>query len=139
MNSYKNISTTIIFLCFLVASIATLGSLFFSEIMQFVPCSMCWYQRIFMYPLVLIFLVNLLYPDDKVFKYAIALVITGLLFSIYHNLLMFDIIPASIVPCVSGVPCSTEYINWFGFITIPLLSFISYFVLFILLILGKRN
>ncbi|MDB4257226.1 disulfide bond formation protein B [Arcobacteraceae bacterium] len=139
MNSNGSISTTIIFLCFLVASLSTIGSLFFSEVMHFVPCSVCWYQRIFMYPLVLIFLVNLLYPDDKVFKYAITLVMTGLFFSIYHNLLMFDIIPESIVPCVSGVPCSTKYINWFGFITIPLLSFMAYFMLFILLILGNKN
>jgi len=92
-----------------------------------------------MYPLVLIFLINLLYPDDKLFKYAMPLVATGLFFSIYHNLLMFDIIPASVVPCVSGVPCSTEYINWFGFITIPLLSFIAYFMLFMFLVLGKRR
>lgn len=139
MNQSKHINTNVIFICFLIASTATLGSLFFSEIMQFVPCSMCWYQRIFMYPLVLIFLLNLLYPDDKVFKYAISLVVTGLLLSIYHNLLMWDIIPESIVPCVSGVPCSTEYINWFGFITIPFLSLIAYCMLFLLLILGKKN
>lgn len=139
MNSNSQISSTIIFLCFLVASVATLGSLFFSEIMHFVPCSMCWYQRIFMYPLVLIFLINLLYPDDKVFKYAFALVVAGLLFSIYHNLLMFDIIPESIVPCVQGIPCSSVYINWFGFITIPLLSLTAYLLLFILLIVGKGN
>jgi len=139
MNSKESMSSSIVFLCFLVASVATLGSLFFSEVMHFVPCSMCWYQRIFMYPLVLIFLVNLLYPDDKVFKYAIVLVLIGLLFSIYHNLLMFDIIPESVVPCVSGVPCSTEYINWLGFITIPLLSLVAYLMLFILLILGKRK
>jgi disulfide bond formation protein DsbB len=92
-----------------------------------------------MYPLVLIFLVNLLYPDDKVFKYAFALVCVGLVFSIYHNLLMFDIIPESVVPCVQGVPCSTVYINWFDFITIPLLSFAAYFLLFILLIVGKGS
>ena len=139
MNLIKPINTTIVLLCFLIASIATLGSLFFSEVMEFVPCSMCWYQRIFMYPLVLIFLINLLYPDDKLFKYSMPLVSTGLFFSIYHNLLMFDIIPASVVPCVSGVPCSTEYINWFGFITIPLLSFTVYFLIFMLLILGKRR
>lgn len=139
MNSNVSMSTNIVFLCFLVASIATFGSLFFSEIMNFVPCSMCWYQRIFMYPLVLIFLINLLYPDDKVFKYSMTLVATGLAFSIYHNLLMFDIIPESVVPCVSGVPCSTEYINWFGFVTIPLLSLISYSILFVLLMIGKRR
>ncbi|MGB5867203.1 MAG: disulfide oxidoreductase [Arcobacteraceae bacterium] len=139
MNQSKRIDTNMIFIFFLVASSATLGSLFFSEIMKFVPCSMCWYQRIFMYPLVLIFLINLLYPDDKVFKYAISLVVVGLVLSIYHNLLMWDIIPESIVPCVSGVPCSTEYINWFGFVTIPFLSLVAYSMLFILLILGKKN
>ncbi len=135
----KPMSSVIIFLCFLVASVATLGSLFFSEIMQFVPCSMCWYQRIFMYPLVLMFLMSLLFPDDKIFKYAMTLVVVGLFFAIYHNLLMFDIIPESVVPCVQGVPCSTEYINWFGFITIPLLSLVAYVLLFLLLIIGKRK
>jgi len=133
------ISTNIILLCFMVASVATFGSLFFSEIMNFVPCTMCWYQRIFMYPLVLIFMSNLLYPDDKVFKYSIILVITGLFFSIYHNLLLFDIIPEKAVPCASGVPCSMEYINWLGFINIPLLSFTAYLLLLILLLIGKRN
>ncbi len=129
----------IIFLSFLVATIATLGSLFFSEIMQFVPCSMCWYQRIFMYPLVLIFLINMLYPDKFIFKYAMPLVVTGWLFSFYHNLLMFKIIPESVVPCVQGVPCSTVYINWFGFITIPLLSFITYTTILLLLIILKKG
>jgi disulfide bond formation protein DsbB len=132
-------STNIVLLCFLVASVATLGSLFFSEVMEFVPCSMCWYQRIFMYPLVLIFLANLLYPDEKVFKYSMLLVVTGLAFSIYHNLLMFGIIPESVVPCRSGVPCSTEYINWFGFVTIPFLSLVSYVMLLVLLLVGKRK
>jgi len=135
----KPMNSTIVFFCFLIASVATLGSLFFSEIMQFVPCSMCWYQRIFMYPLVVIFLINLLFPDDKVFKYAFGIVLVGLFFAIYHNLLMFGIIPESVVPCVQGVPCSTEYIDWFGFITIPFLSLVSYSLLFILLIIGKKG
>lgn len=132
-------NSTTIFLCFLIASIATLGSLFFSEIMNFIPCTMCWYQRIFMYPLVLIFLINILYPDDKVLKYAMPLVIFGLFFSIYHNLLMFDIISPEAVPCQNGVPCSTRYINWFGFITIPFLSLISFLSIFLLLIFKRKN
>ncbi len=137
MNSNSN--TTIVFFSFLTASIATLGSLFFSEIMNFVPCTMCWYQRIFMYPLVVIFLINLLYPNDDVFKYTITLVVIGLLFSIYHNLLMLDIISKDIVPCTSGVPCSTKYINWFGFINIPLLSLLSYIILLSLVILQNKQ
>jgi disulfide bond formation protein DsbB len=124
---------------FLIALIATMGSLFFSEVMHFIPCSLCWYQRIFMYPLVLIFLVNLLYPDDKVYKYALPLVLVGLAVSVYHNLLMFKIIPESLSPCVQGVPCSVDYLNWFGFITIPLLSFTAYLAILIVLILGKKG
>lgn len=139
MNLNVIIDTKIVFLCFLIATIATLGSLFFSDVMGFIPCAMCWYQRIFMYPLVLIFFINLLYPDDKVFKYSIILVIVGLLFSIYHNLLMFGIIPESVVPCANGVPCSTEYIDWFGFITIPFLSLIAYSLLFILLMYSMKS
>ena len=134
-----NSSSTYIFLSFIVASIATLGSLFFSEVMEFIPCSMCWYQRIFMYPLVIIFLVNMLYPDDKIVKYAMPIVIVGWVFSVYHNLLMFKIIPESIVPCVQGVPCSTEYINWLGFITIPFLSLVSYSIILVLLLIIKKG
>jgi disulfide bond formation protein DsbB len=135
----QNTGSIYIFLAFLVASIATLGSLFFSEIMEFIPCTMCWYQRIFMYPLVLIFLVNLLYPDEKVFKYSISLVLVGLFFSIYHNLLMWGIIPETIVPCKQGVPCSTKYFNYFGFINIPFLSLVSYSSILVLLILWQNK
>lgn len=139
MESKTTINTNVILLCFLIASLASGGSLFFSEIMDFVPCTMCWYQRIFMYPLVFIFLINILYPDDDIFKYSMTLVIIGLSFSIYHNFLLFGIIPESAVPCASGIPCSTEYINWLGFITIPLLSFIAYFMILILLVFGKNK
>ena len=130
-------SLTFVFLAFLVSLIATLGSLFFSEIMNFIPCSLCWYQRIFMYPLVFIFLMNLLYPDNKVFKYSLPLVVVGLAIAIYHNLLILKIIPETLSPCIQGVPCSVDYLNWFGFITIPLLSFLSYTAILILLILFK--
>lgn len=132
-------SLTFVFLAFLVSLIATLGSLFFSEIMNFIPCSLCWYQRIFMYPLVFIFLINLLFPDDKVFKYAFTLGFIGWLISIYHNLLMFKIIPEDLSPCVQGIPCSVDYLNWLGFITIPLLSFFAYTIILILLIILKKG
>lgn len=139
MNLNVTLSNKAIFLSFLIATSATLGSLFFSEIMHFIPCSMCWYQRIFMYPLVLIFLMGLLYPDDKTYKYSIPIVLVGLFFAIYHNLLMFGIIPESAVPCASGVPCSVEYIDWFGFVTIPFLSLVAYLSIFLLLIFGKNK
>lgn len=92
-----------------------------------------------MYPLVLIFLINLLYPDDKLFKYSFPIVLVGLFFAIYHNLLMWGIIPESVVPCTQGVPCSTEYFEYFGFINIPFLSLLSYSLIFIFLILGLKK
>ena len=128
-----------IFIAFLTSLIATLGSLFFSEVMNFVPCSLCWYRRIFMYPLVFIFLANLLYPDKSVLKYSLPLVIVGLGISIYHNLLILKIIPETLSPCVQGVPCSVDYLNWFGFITIPSLSFIAFLTIFIALIAYKKR
>jgi disulfide bond formation protein DsbB len=134
-----SINSNIILVCFFIASTATLGSLFFSEVMDFVPCTMCWYQRIFMYPLVVIFLLNILYPKDNLFKYTISLVGIGLLFSIYHNMLLFGFIPESAVPCTAGIPCSTKYLDWFGFITIPLLSFTAYFMLFVLLLINNKK
>ena len=139
MINQKVINPMIILVCFIVASMATLGSLFFSEIMEFVPCTMCWYQRIFMYPLILIFLINLLYPDEKVFKYSMPLVIVGFFFALYHNLLMWKVIPESAVPCKQGIPCSTEYFEYFGFINIPFLSLLAYSLILVLLLLGQNK
>ena len=92
-----------------------------------------------MYPLVFIFLINLLFPDDKVFKYAFTLGFIGWFISVYHNLLMFKIIPEKLSPCVQGIPCSVDYLNWLGFITIPLLSFFAYTIILILLIILKKG
>jgi len=97
----------------------SIPSLFFSEVMSFVPCALCWYQRIAMYPLVLILLIALIKGDRGVYQYALPLTGLGWFWAMYHNLLHWDIIPESIAPCVQGIPCSTVYINWLGFITIP--------------------
>lgn len=135
----NSMGLTFVFSAFVISLIATLGSLFFSEIMNFIPCSLCWYQRIFMYPLVFLFLINLLFPDDKIFKYTFPIGFIGWGISIYHNLLMFKIIPEKLSPCIQGVPCSVDYINWLGFITIPLLSFFAYTIILILLIALKKE
>jgi disulfide bond formation protein DsbB len=123
----------IIFAGWVIATIATLGSLFFSNVMGFVPCSLCWFQRIFMYPLVFIFLVGLLKSDKNVFNHALPFVIIGWSIALYHNLIQLNVIPESASPCVQGVPCSAKYINWLGFITIPLMSFIAFSILAILI------
>jgi disulfide bond formation protein DsbB len=142
MLEQKNVSNTawtLLFLAWVVATVSTLGSLFFSEIMMFPPCVMCWYQRIFMYPLVVILLVALMPLDTKVTRYALPLTFGGLFFALYHNLLYYKILPESVQPCSQGVSCTSDYINWFGFITIQLLALVGFSLIAILLIFFKRK
>ena len=124
----------IIFLCWLISLTSTIGSLFFSEVMEYPPCELCWYQRIAMYPLVLIFLVAAYKKMNDVFYYAFPLVFTGWVISLYHNLLHYEIIPESAAPCREDVSCSTVYIELAGFITIPIMSLFAFSLLAILLI-----
>jgi len=130
---------TLIFICWLIACISTGGSLFFSEVIGYPPCVLCWYQRIAMYPLVLIFLVGLCPFDKKVFKFAMPLVGSGWFIALYHNLLHYKIVPESASPCREGVSCSDVWINWLGFITIPILSFTAFTLIFILLLIFYRK
>lgn len=128
-----------IFSCWLIACISMMGSLFFSEVMEFPPCVLCWYQRIAMYPLVFIFLVGAFQPVKYVIRFSLPLVIVGWIIALYHNLLHYEIVPESASPCLEGVSCSTVFIDWLGFITIPMLSFISFSLLLgILITLNRR-
>ena len=135
----SNTLWTTLFALWLTSMVATLGSLFFSEVMMFPPCVMCWYQRICMYPLTVIFLIGLITHDKKVFVYSMPLVAIGLFFAIYHNLLYYGILPESAAPCKQGVSCTSDYIKWFGFITIQFLSLVAFVINFILLLLFKRK
>ena len=135
----SNSNWTIIFICWIVASVSTLGSLFFSEIMEFPPCALCWYQRIFMFPLVLILVVGLFPFDKSIIKYALPLASVGWSFAFYHTLLYSGIIPESIQPCSQGVSCSETYLDLFGFLTIPMLSLMSFSTIVILLFILKRR
>lgn len=129
----------LIFLCWIIALVATLGSLFFSEIMGYPPCSLCWYQRIAMYPLVILYGVGLFQPLKQTINFSLPLVIIGWIIATYHNLLNFGVIPETASPCHSGVPCSTIYIELVGFITIPLLSLIAFTIILMILIYLNRS
>lgn len=128
-----------IYICWGLATISALGSLFFSEIMEFQPCVLCWYQRIAMYPLVVLFGIGLFQPLKSTINFTLPITIIGWVIAVYHNLLHYGIVPASATPCRSGVPCSTIYINWFGFITIPMLSFIAFTTILLVLIYLNRR
>jgi len=106
-----------------------LGSLYLSEILKFVPCTLCWYQRILMYPLAIILLIGFLRRDKGVFLYALPFSILGIGVSTYHYLLQkTDIFTHSAV-CNSGIPCTTTWVNFFGFVTIPFLALIAFSII----------
>ena len=124
---------------FLASLIGSLGSLFFSEILKYPPCVLCWYQRICLYPLVVIFGVALWTEDLAYKKYAYPFVVLGLTIAVYHNLIYYDFISAALTPCAQGASCSTRQLELFGFITIPLLSLLGFLTTFGLLFLDKHS
>lgn len=124
-----------LYLAWLVSVIATLGSLYFSEIRGFIPCELCWYQRILMYPLTLILGIGTFQNDLAVKKFVLPMATIGWFISLFHYLEQKVPGFATIKPCADGVPCSAEYINWFGFITIPFLALTAFSLLIIIMLL----
>ncbi len=133
----KKPSAIVLYAAWIVALIATVGSLFFSEVMQLPPCVLCWYQRIAMYPLVLVIAAGIVLRDRKVKFYALPLALSGLVISVYHNLLYYGLIPDSITPCTQGVSCTTVQIEWLGFITIPLMALAAFVLISVCLLFYK--
>ena len=126
-----------VFIAWLIATASTLGALFLGEVMGYTPCVLCWYQRIAMFPLVLVLAVGLFPFDPRVVRYALPLAVAGLLLALFHLALVAGWIPESIKPCQQGVPCSDVQITWFGFVTIPLLSVIAFSIIASLLLATK--
>jgi disulfide bond formation protein DsbB len=109
-------------LAFVVASVATLGSLYLSEVANFVPCRLCWYQRIAMYPLPVLLGIAWWKRDAGVRRYALPLAVIGALISTYHILVeRFPSLEGSGV-CEVTNPCSLRWVERFGFVTIPTMA-----------------
>jgi disulfide bond formation protein DsbB len=112
----------------LVALVATFGSLYFSEIMHFTPCRLCWFQRILMYPIAVIGLVGISRRDRAVATYILPLSITGIFISGYHYLVQWGVIKQS-YSCSATAPCTAWNIDWFGFISIPFLALSAFLLI----------
>lgn len=127
INDWLNRSA--LYIALLVAWVATLGSLYFSEVMGFIPCQLCWYQRIFMYPMAGLLALGLLRSDTHLPHLVIPFTLVGGSISVYHYLLQKTSIFDSAATCAVGVPCTTAWINWFGFVTIPFLALLAFFLI----------
>ena len=133
----------LIFICWLIAMAALFSSLFFSEVMGLKPCVLCWWQRIFIYPLAVLFLVGMLTQGDKadrsVVRYTLPLAIIGLGFAIYHYLVYSGFIPESLQPCSKDLSCAEINLQLMGFVTIPMLSIFAYSTIIILLLIYRKR
>lgn len=135
-----NTNWVLLFLCWLLVSVSTMTSIFFSSVLEYQPCVLCWYQRICLFPLIFIFAAGLFPTFDKsVVKYALPLTIVGGLIALYHTLLYAGVIPDNIQPCTQGVSCTEQYFELLGFISIPMLSFFAFLTLATLLIILQRR
>lgn len=132
-------SWALLFACWLVVTGATLGSLFFSEVMELPPCSLCWYQRLFMFPLPLVVGAGLFPFDRQVVRYALPLAVAGGLVAAYHVLLQLGIVSEAAAPCREGVPCGDAQLELFGFLSIPMLALLGFVVAAVLLVAVHRS
>ena len=124
---------------FVTRLLLAFGALFLGEIMGLPICSLCWYQRIAMFPLALL-LPFALFPFNRaLLRPPLVLALIGLGLAVFHQLLVAGLIPADLQPCRQGVPCSETVIRWFGFVTIPLLSILAFSILAALLAVALRR
>jgi disulfide bond formation protein DsbB len=133
------ISSNSVKIALLVSATATLGSLYFSEIAGFEPCKLCWLQRIFMYPLPIIFGIALWNGLKDSFKYVIPLSVIGMAIAAYHY--YYQITGNPLIPCSTvgfSVSCSERFFTYYGYITIPWMSLSAFTYVFLLGILGKK-
>jgi disulfide bond formation protein DsbB len=129
------------YLGFIIALVSTLGSLYLSEIKGFTPCIFCWYQRILMYPLTIIFGASIFWDARDVYKYVLPFSIIGMLMSSYHYYMQLNPNPFASCSAVGfSVSCSDTFVMHFGYITIPFMALTGFtLITFLMLILKQSN
>lgn len=125
-----------LYIALLAAWIAMCGSLYFSEVAGYVPCVLCWYQRILMYPLTLVIGIGLIRRDQTLPLLVLPFSLLGMGVSMYHYLLEKTDLFSNSTTCDVGAPCTVAWINWFGFITIPFLALIAFMIITIMTVIA---
>ena len=129
-----------LFAAWVMALVATLAALFIGEIMGQTPCLLCWYQRVFMFPLPIMLGIALLSNDAAVWRYALPLSALGTLVASYHMLEYVGIVPAGLTPCTAtGPSCSGPGMTLWGWVPIPALALVSFFGISAALVLAQRK
>lgn len=129
----------ILLLAWLVAVAATAGALFIGEVMLMTPCVLCWYQRIFMFPLAIILGMACHSEDRRGAVYALPLALGGAVLAGYHTLLVAGVVAKDWIPCGTGVSCADQKLEILNGIQIPWLSLIAFVLILILLTVYLRK
>lgn len=125
-------------LAFIISLIATSGSLFYSEVAGFVPCELCWFQRIFMYPQVILLGIALIKKEKNIIDYSLGLAVIGFFISLYHNYIYyFNFSNNSCSVGGKGVSCTIRYVFEFNYITIPMMALTGFILIIIFLLFSK--
>ena len=122
----KSIYWRLLFTAWLIACVSTLGALFFSEVMLRTPCVLCWYQRIFMFPLAIILGIAVFAEDRRGALYALPFAVGGVTLAGYHTALVAGWVPQWWIPCGSGPSCSQQALVIFDDIQLPWLSLAAF-------------
>lgn len=122
----------------LTALVATLGSLFYSEYAGYAPCTFCWYQRIFMYPEVVLLGIAFFKKDKGIINYSLVMSCMGALIAGYHYLMQLGIVGAFSCSAVGySLSCSKIFLMEFGYVTLPLMSLTAFLLIIVFLIFSK--
>lgn len=135
----NSIKDNLLYVAWVVAVISMVGSLYFGEVLGLAPCSLCWYQRIVMYPLVLIIGLGIIKKDRHFYDYALPLSVIGGTIALYQNMLYYNVISEGTSPCTFGTSCITKYISLLGFIDIPLLALFASIIITATLLIHKKH
>jgi len=128
-----------LFGAWLIALVATTGAIFLGEVMGMTPCVLCWYQRIAMFPLVLILGMGLFAADTRSVTYALPLAGIGWGIAAYHCLIFWGVVAEGLIPCGKGSSCADADVQVAGFVPIPLLSLIAFTAMLVLLWVARRR
>ncbi len=120
-----------------VAVTATLGSLYFSEIANFVPCTLCWYQRIFMYSSAVVLVVAAWRGDRDVRWYVLPLALIGAAISSYHSWIQAFPPEGGTSFCTADAPCTARHVWEFGFVSIPFMALSAFLFVITMMVLAR--
>ncbi len=137
--SWQAVLTAWMFTAWLIALLSTLGALFVGEVMGQTPCVLCWYQRVFMFPLAVVLAVACYVSDSGAWRYVLPLAALGWLMAAYHVLLFAGVVPEAIEPCGAGPSCTSGDMTVLGGLPLPVLSLGAFSAIIILMLLVRKG